>query len=377
MTAVDTDTPNPSGKPPAASLSTISYKGKAPAPRKSGDLTRLFEMARAQREPSAARGEVVTIAVPAPDDERPAETLSPAWTAPEPPALAALDLTSAAPADTVEPLTLSLDAIEPPPGELTVAAETPEIPAEAPRQAAQSAEEPTAEIVPLSPHAIVAEPAAPEPHAASAHTLLPRWVVDAAEPPLPAKEFPEPAPEPEIAVETAPLRMPDPALESPAPALEPMAQAMPREFETLVEYWRHLRGSREFPAASNVDRSLVAERWPSSLLLAFTPVLGDGRSEPELAQVTRLGRACADAESAVEYSPYATRWMLELGRAALRAGEPVEELARLSTAEGGRGFRLVALPLGPAGADPDSVLCELVPSTVAPRFGKRRVWLED
>ena len=377
MTAVDTDTPGPSGKPPAASLSTISFKGKVPPPRKTGDLTRLFEMARTQKEPSVARGEVVAIAMPVPSDERPAETPSPAWSAPAPPALAALDLTSAAPADTVEPLTLSLDAVEPPQGELTVSAETLETPAEAPTQAAWSPDEPVAEIVPLSLHAIVAEAAAPETPAASTHTLLPRWVLDAAVPPLPAKEFPEPAPEPEVAVETAPVQTPDPTPESPPPAVEHMAEQAPHEFQTLTEYWRFLRGNREFPAASHVDRSLVAERWPSSLLLAFTPVSSDGRSEPELSQVTRLGRACADAESAVEYSPYATRWMLELGRAALRAGEPVEELARLSTVEGGRGFRLVALPLGPAGADPDTVLCELVPSTAAPRFGKRRVWLED
>jgi hypothetical protein len=377
MTAVDTDTPNPNGKPPAASLSTISYKGKVPPPRKSGDLTRLFEMARTKKEPSTARGEVVPIAMPEPSHEPPAETPSPAWSAPESPALAALDLTSAAPSDTVEPLTLSLDAVEPPPGELTVAAVTPETPAEAPASATQSPVESVTEIVPMSLHAITTEPVAPETLAAPAHTVLPSWVMDAAEPPLPVKEFPELAPEPEIAVETTPVQAPDPGPEPPVPAAEPVAAETPREFETLTEYWRFLRGDQEFPAASHVDRRLVAERWPSSLLLAFAPMSSNGRGEPELAQVTRLGRACADAESAVEYSPYATRWMLELGRAALRAGEPVEELARLSTAEGGCGFRLVALPLGPAGADPDSVLCELVPSTAAPRFGKRRVWLED
>ena len=91
--------------------------------------------------------------------------------------------------------------------------------------------------------------------------------------------------------------------------------------------------------------------------------------------MTRLGAATADAAGAVDYGPSASEWMLELGRAALMAGAPVEEMQRLATGAGATGFRLVALPLGSGGA-PDSVLCSLAATTAAPRFGKRRTWLE-
>jgi hypothetical protein len=370
-TALDAGTPGSAGKPPPASLSVISVKGKIPPPRKNGDLTRLFELAREPKQPAPEQGEVVALALP---PERAEETPPPPPSQPAPSAFVALDLASAIPADTVEPLALSLDTLVDAEGSVTVAVEDFE---RAPRPA-----EPGAEIAPLAVHATAAAALPEETQAATEGCSLPRWVVDAVMPPTPVETFSEPAPEPEPALAEPPTSVPEPVavaepvVVDPAPAETPAA-VPPPEFEAIIDYWRYLRGSSEFPTTSQVDRAMVSERWPSSLLLAFTSMSSDPRAEPELSQVMRLGRASADAESAVDYSPYATRWMLELGRAALRAAEPVEELARLSTASGSRGFRLVALPLGPAGADPDTVLCELAPPSDAPRFGKRRVWLED
>lgn len=373
--AAESQTPGVGGKPPPASLSVISVKGKVPPPRKSGDLTRLFEMARGPKEPAPAQGEVVALAMPPEPAEEPRPPESPE---PVPPALVALDLTSTIPAGTVAPLALSLDTLADAEGSITVAADE----FERPPQPAPSPVEPGAEIASLAVHATAVATLPEETQAAAEGCSLPRWVVDAAMPPPPIETSEEPVPEPLPPVAEAAVPVPEPVPETepaamaPTPAEAPVA-APPPQFDTVVDYWRFLRGSREFPAASQVDRTMVSERWPSSLLLAFASMSSDPRDEPELAQVTRLGRACADAESAVDYSPYATRWMLELGRAALRAAEPVEELTRLSTASGTRAFRLVALPLGPAGTDPDSVLCELAPTPEAPRFGKRRVWLED
>jgi len=375
VTAVGTETPGGAGKPPPASLSMISVKGKVPPPRKNGDLTRLFELSRGPKEPAPAQGEVVALALP---PERAEETPPPPSSQPAPSAFVALDLASAIPADTAEPLTLSLDTLVDAQGSVTVAAEE----FERSQQRAPKPAEPGAEIASLAVHATAAATLPEETQPTAEGCFLPRWVVDAVTPPAPVETSPEPAPEPEPALAEAaiplpePVAVPEPVVAEPAPAEAPAA-VPPPEFEAIVDYWRYLRGSSEFPTASQVDRTMVSERWPSSLLLAFTSMSSDPRAEPELAQVMRLGCASADAESAVDYSPYATRWMLELGRAALRAAEPVEELARLSTASGSRGFRLVALPLGPAGADPDTVLCELAPTSDAPRFGKRRVWLED
>ena len=365
MSVLETEPASVGPKPPPASLSTISVKGKAAGSRKTGDLTRLFELAHKASDLGQPGGEIEVLGVPA----TPADVLAaPAVAEAEPPAPAALDLASTVSAEPDAPLTLSLLATPEPESVPPVAAEALDLP---PPPVA-SAIAPGAEILPPAENAAAPAALPQETRAASEREPLPRWFLEAITPTASAAV--ETTPQPVEAPAPEPVEMAAPAPEAspePAPTPAPLPQ-----FSALVDYWRFLRGSHEFPAASQVERSLVSERWPSSILLAFASMPG-GRGEPELAQVTRLGRACADAESAVDYSPYATRWMLELGRAALRAAEPVEEIARLSTASGSRGFRLVALPLGPADADPDSVLCELAPTANAPRFGKRRVWLED
>ena len=358
MSVLETEPASVGPKPPPASLSTISVKGKAAGSRKTGDLTRLFELAHKASDLGQPGGEIEVLGVPAAADD---VLAAPAVAEAEPPAPAALELASTVSAEPDAPLTLSLLATPEPESVPPVAAEALDLPP----PPVPSAIAPGAEILPPAGNAAAPAPLPQETRAASEREPLPRWFLEAITPTTSAAVA-APTPEPVEKAAPAPEASPEPA-----PTVAPLPQ-----FSALVDYWRFLRGSHEFPAASQVERSLVSERWPSSILLAFASMPG-GRGEPELAQVTRLGRACADAESAVDYSPYATRWMLELGRAALRAAEPVEEIARLSTASGSRGFRLVALPLGPVDADPDSVLCELAPTANAPRFGKRRVWLED
>jgi len=339
---------------PPASLTGITIRTKSAAARKRGDLTnRLFEEAETHLPPPrpAPVIEAKRPLAPPPAPEPAIET--------EPLVTAELDaepeFLTPAPEPVIE-LTQRVEA-EPetaiePPAPVDAAVET-----EAFAEPAPAFEpEPMAEPEPIvEPEITPVEDLAPAP--------MPVWT-----PPAPKAE--EPPPEP--------VRAPLVEREEIAAAISDVepAPTVP-VFTDLPGYWRHLRGSAEFPTAEALDRDVVAARWPGSLLIAFMRNAQDPRSEPSLARVTRLGIASADAENAVDYAPYATEWMLDLGRAALEACEPIEELQRLPTRAGASGFRLIALPLGPLNGDPDSVLCQLAPDTAAPRFGKKRNWLED
>jgi len=312
--------------------------------------------------------------------------------APEISIAAAIDDALAAPEENPAPvLLLSAPEVEIDPPVATPVQEAIEAPAqiavEAPEVEAHEVEAPAADAQPgpvdFSPSLAYA--------AASALEIDP--AIDAA---APAALGPPEVAAPTYHVQAEPLEPPattavsaaaievEPAVETkaveapasvPAPVKEP-APAAPA-FASLAEYWHFLRGGQDFPATETLDHALVTERWPGSLVIAFTPGSQDVRGEPRPAGVTRLGTACAATRDAVDYGSYATEWMLELARAALVSGSGVEEMQRLQTSAGAAGFRLVALPLGRTDRDPDSVLCELVPSPAAPRFGKRRAWLQD
>ncbi len=396
-------------KPPAASLVSIAVRGRPAGPAKAGDLTRFFELARRQANAPAAPSE-----------------LPPA----EPPPVPATEIESTAQTSGVSsPIETAIAEASPAPASL----ETAPIPAAEPGVSAEPEFVPEAPIEPSFPLMLAspvpvqigdatapapAEPApapmepAPVP-AAAADVVVPDWVKAATEAedafsseatePLkvalipmeetrPAIESPDAAheqaqPAAEIApvvVEPAPSPVePPPALEPPplavAPA-EPQAAPVPAAppapvFKELVDYWRSLRSGDEHPAAEAIDRDLVTERWPGTLLIAYTPASQDPRGELRPGRVTRLGTAGAETQSVVEAGSHSTEWMLEVARTALINDEPVEEQQRLETVKGVAGFRMVALPLGPRKGLANAVLCTLASSPVAPRFGKRRIWL--
>jgi len=164
----------------------------------------------------------------------------------------------------------------------------------------------------------------------------------------------------------APAAHPEPI----APRISPAAK-----FTDLADYWRSLRVGEDHPAIEAVDHALVTERWPGSLLIAYTPASQDPRAELRPGRVTRLGTACAETQNVVDAGSHSTEWMLEVARTALVNDDPVEEQQRLATLKGVAGFRMVALPLGPPKGLANAVLCTLLPSSSAPRFGKRRTWL--
>ena len=391
--------PSPA-KPPAASLVSIATKGKSSGPAKAGDLTRFFELARRQASPAApAAGPIAeaeaeaapspVAAVPSPIETPVAETPVMETRAVEPP-LAPLETAVALEPETVAPSVEPVIApavtgepsfplmIAPPP--VVTDADAPMLVHVEPDPAPSVEPEPI--VVPDWVKAVsTVEDTAPSETAEPLKVALspmdetppPAAMLDTAraqtetapaafiEPPPPLKES---APEPLIAVASVvPVAAPTPAA--------PRAPI----FKELVDYWRSLRQGDDNPAAESIDRDLVIERWPGSLLMTYTPAAQDPRGELRPSRVTRLGNACTEAQSVAEVGSQSTEWMLEVARTALVNDEPVEEQQRLETLTGVAGFRMVALPLGPSKALPNAVLCILTPGPGAPRFGKRRIWL--
>jgi len=423
-------------KPPPASLVSIAVKNKAAAASKAGDLTRLFELARRQPTAPAAPiqplpAEPVPAAAAPADVESPAEPISIAPTAAEIPAVEAApeplplesapDLAPAEPAALVEPAIVSEAAFEAPQPSLEtawplmlappVAAEAPDAVMLAPIEAAPEAEPPAPSAVAATdlmdvslpieqPIAAEAPPSfeTPEPltvafasmEESAAPLEIPEPASEQIEPPAEptpaamAEVAAPPAPEPPRVVEPTlppvalasiePMPMPAPPALAP---VEPLPAPMPAapaalKFKDLADYWRSLRVGEEHPAAESIDRDLVTERWPGSLLIAYTPASQDPRGELRPGRVSRLGTACKETQSVVDAGSHSTEWMLEVARTALINDEPVEEQQRLATLTGVAGFRMVALPLGPPRGLANAVLCSLLPSPGAPRFGKRR-----
>jgi hypothetical protein len=395
-------------------LASIAVQDKLAVSGKAGDLTPFFELARRQAlapsaapliEPPPAEPAVPELVESAPEPmpsasapiEMPVAELSP-----DPaPLQASSELAPTEPVGSIEPM--SDMALEPwsetdvplllaPPiakefPEATLPASNEMAPAVEPLFSALEASDFTeslARIEALTAKETTSAPQTPEPATPAVEptesTSLSLEIAEPAPGVVEPPAIPAPAVEVEAAAPAAPE--PPPAVE-PAPAValapvEPLPVPTPPaapEFTELADYWRSLLGGEDHPTLDSIDRDLVTERWPGSLLIAYTPASQDPRGELRPGRVTRLGTACAATQSAVDAGSHSTEWMLEVARAALVNDEPVEEQQRLATLTGVAGFRMVALPLGPSNGLASAVLCTLLPSAVAPRFGKRRTWL--
>ena len=373
-------------KSPAASLISIAGKTKSSGPTKAGDLTRFFELAR--RQPATA-----TQSEPLPTEPTPAPTVeiestqSPVAAVPTP-IETPVDETPLAEAPMVEtavastPLEPNFPLMLAPPQAVTDThapvlvhvAEGPALTVEPDAiavpdwvKAMSTVEDtlPSETAEPLKVGLFPAEETISDAEHESAETAPPSAPAAVIEAPL---SLAEPPPPPR---ELAPV------IVAPAtPAATPIPAAPPTPvFKELVDYWRSLRHGDDNPGPESIDRDLVTERWPGSLLMAYAPASQDTRGELRPSRVTRLGTACAETQSVAEVGSQSTEWMLEVARTALVNDEPVEEFQRLETLTGVAGFRMVALPLGPPRGLPNAVLCILTPNPGAPRFGKRRLWL--
>ena len=227
-----------------------------------------------------------------------------------------------------------------------IAFEVPaEVPvAEAPDEAAPPVAAPVAEATPMAPVLTVVR----------------------SEPDVRPEEPEETAAEPPVATQSVVVPI--------TPSVSPPVAATP-DFPDIATYWRSLCGELVYPAVSAIDRDFVSKRWPGTLMISFARSSDYPSRHPSIGGVTRLGTASPAMQEAIDSGSYAIEWMIEVGRAAIAAAAPLEELQRLQTRAGSIAFRLLALPLGAPHTEPDAVLCQLAPATAAPRFGKRRNWL--
>jgi hypothetical protein len=207
------------------------------------------------------------------------------------------------------------------------------------------------------------EAAAPAPETTF---MTPVLTIVHSEPDAKAEEPQETAAEPFTA--TAPVVVPI------TPSVVPHVAPAP-DFTDIAAYWRSLCGELVYPAVSAIDRDFVSKRWPGTLMISFARSTDYPSRHPSIGGVTRLGTSSPAMQEAIDSGSYAIEWMIEVGRAAIAAAAPLEELQRLPTRAGSVAFRLLALPLGAHHTEPDTVLCQLAPATAAPRFGKRRNWL--
>jgi len=377
-------------KPPPASLVSIPVKNKPAAGAKAGDLTRLFELARRQTVTPATPSE------PSPAEPSPLAAATTEVAPAAEPVVSFLDASeSLLPEIATEPPVEAVSPIELPRISATTLAETPNEEASAEIDALERPLDIAPSEAEVEANAFAAEASAP----ASSPAVAP---AEQPEPALAPPKFATQAPNEEISAEIEALKRPldiapseaeveakildepeAPRLTEPPLPVAPTARPEPigprispaAKFTELADYWRSLRVGEDHPATEAVDHALVTERWPGSLLIAYTPAAQDPRGELRPGRVTRLGTACAETQNVVDAGSHATEWMLEAARTALINDEPVEEQQRLATLKGVAGFRMVALPLGPPKGLPNAILCTLLPSPGAPRFGKLRTWL--
>ena len=152
-----------------------------------------------------------------------------------------------------------------------------------------------------------------------------------------------------------------------APAPEPAPGAVKSTHETrqpedITAYWSRLRGSRPYPAASDLDSDRLASDWPNSIL--FRCRSGSDALEPDTTY-----RPCHSGESMapglqlesgpIDLSPMMLQWLLSLAGDAVRHRRPVEDTESFPSARHSIGYRAVALPLSANRSSIDHVLCHV------------------
>jgi len=211
-------------------------------------------------------------------------------------------------------------------------------PAVAPVAAPPPAAAPRAAPVPALPvlAAVAPEPAAPpvvrravalpEPYLVPNPELKPTYIVNASAvlPPLPAP------PPPAAASTSAPLSYDD-----------------VRSVDELIDYWDSLRGGRELPLFSRLDRTRIAISWPNTLMVGF--------DADQMPQLTRLSRLTGD----VAVTSMVTEWILSCARRVARLGKAMETDRDFTSEPAMRHYQLLLLPFAGTSGASDYILCNL------------------
>jgi hypothetical protein len=144
-----------------------------------------------------------------------------------------------------------------------------------------------------------------------------------------------------VAAPAPPMRAAPPA--DPPPPSRPKSDEPPPRAEEIVLYWERLRRGRALPPLGELDRALVADAWPDSLIVVF--------DQDALPRISRLGAT----DGAIEYTPMVTDWILTRARQAARRGTKLDEVQSFPLEGESARYRLFLLPFGPG----ESVLCHL------------------
>jgi hypothetical protein len=133
----------------------------------------------------------------------------------------------------------------------------------------------------------------------------------------------------------------------PPPRRAPASEPPPRS-EEIVVYWERLRRGRAVPPIAELDRSLVGNAWPDSLIVMFD-------RDAMMPRISRLG--ATDGE--IEYTPMVTDWILSRARQAARRAEKLEEVQTFPLEGASARYRLFLLPLAMDANAAGGVLCHL------------------
>jgi hypothetical protein len=141
---------------------------------------------------------------------------------------------------------------------------------------------------------------------------------------------------------------PAPAPEAPPPPAAKSSEPPPRA-EEIVVYWERVRRGRSLPPLEDIDRSLVANAWPDSLIVLFD------QDPSVMPRISRLGASAG----AIEYTPMVTDWILSRARHAARRAARHDEVQSFPVEGDVPRYRLFLLPLGSSAGASDAVLCHL------------------
>jgi hypothetical protein len=164
---------------------------------------------------------------------------------------------------------------------------------------------------------------------------------------------PPPAKSGDITVNLAAAVPPALAPEPPPPA---RASAPSIRTDDILAYWEQLRRGRPFPALADLDRGLVGNSWPGSLIVAF-------EADGSMPRISRLGGA---EEDGIAYTPMVTDWILSRARHAVRRAAKLDEVQSFPMEGLAPRYRMLVLPFAMAGGASDCALCHLCPAPPGP-----------
>lgn len=148
-------------------------------------------------------------------------------------------------------------------------------------------------------------------------------------------------------IDLAPTPQPARPAQTTNPAAPPPTKGP--EYWEFIDYWNRLRRDRPIPALTLLDRELVADSWPDSLMVTYATI------DAPMPQIARLSKATGE----IEYTPMVTDWIISCARRVARHGEAMEDEQEFPLASGTTGYRLLLLPFAGAQGESDHVLCHL------------------